>query len=591
MGQARRTRSTRAPRPASAPARESALLRRAGRWYVPCFPRLVMFMPAGLDHAETQGPFGDAVPDAATPWTPPPEEKAAPALPIQRRATAAPDLDYASPYVDDDPAEVRSASERGIATPAVSTPHAAGVRPSLGAAHQAAPAPLAPPKSPPAETPIDPATYTVVKGDAYVREPAQHDKREKDDRGQDKRLPDGTRVQIYEEDKKTKTVRVKEVGGDGTSTWTWRDNLGNLAGKATDYKASNPKYVYFAAGRDLIVYLPPGGLQKGAKVDVMLFFHGDRGDYAKEDEIDNRARGGDIASHLRGDQIAICPQAKTKASPEWADLAAGSYGHLVEQVLHNLTNDLGFQSKPLQPGAVGLAGHSHGGAAVGQAAQDLGATDVTLQDAGYSYYQESWNKLQEWLCLGKPAPKMLRVISKDASGGTHTVVEQGNQFYKDAIVEFGKKHGVKLTTKEVAGDGDVREGEMVALGGLDVIKDGDEKNPQGKIRVFHVAVTARNDQHAHWKVSDQSMAATMDAAGRTSETFGAVQQPGAYLVLDGEALVREEKAGDLVPVKGKKKFKQGSTVQVSQFRVVKGVAYAFVDGEGWTSLDNLQRVK
>jgi hypothetical protein len=87
------------------------------------------------------------------------------------------------------------------------------------------------------------------------------------------------------------------------------------------------------------------------------------------------------------------------------------YAQLVEQSLRQLSTDLGT---PLTAGTISLAGHSAGGSALGEAAEQLGDAvhDVTLQDGGYGSeaFLASHEKLVHWLLTGK-VEKTVRVIT------------------------------------------------------------------------------------------------------------------------------------------------------------------------------------
>ena len=176
------------------------------------------------------------------------------------------------------------------------------------------------------------------------------------------------------------------------------------------------KVYHFNGLPTIRAYLPPGGV-KGT-VDVFAFFHGMYAHHdAKTKDVDDPERESHMAESVAGsgrNLIALSPAAEmTKGQwPMWASLNKNhGYAQIVEQSLRQLSTDLGT---PLTAGTISLAGHSAGGSALGEAAEQLGdhVHDVTLQDGGYgsASFLDSHDKLQHWLLTGK-VDKTIRVIT------------------------------------------------------------------------------------------------------------------------------------------------------------------------------------
>jgi hypothetical protein len=201
---------------------------------------------------------------------------------------------------------------------------------------------------------------------------------------------------------------------------------------------------------------------------------------------------------------------------------------MVDDTLSKLSQDMGLADK-LQKGNVSLAGHSHGGAALGAAGVGLGANDITLQDAGYGWYGSSWKQLEQWFVTGTPV-KHLRVISKDAPdakdkthaassvGNTRSVLHSG--MARADVMRVAKEH--KLPNPEVEPvDGDkatARDGGMTLDGGFDFKIDG---KLQARLRIFSIdpQLPKGSPGGKHWGVKDETMAASM-RANNADDDFG-----------------------------------------------------------------------
>lgn len=364
---------------------------------------------------------------------------------------------------------------------------------------------------------------TITDPTAYIRTPppALQSTQQK--------IPVGTRVDVLQEQTVggRKFIEVKDHDTGKVIGWTARTNGEDLNQK---YAAAGAPHVYNVNGYDLLVYTSPD--LKPPTADVFMFFHGDGGDYTSrktnvkdggyEDNTAISAHVPEGVAQSGRNMVAILPQAKTKKSPEWATLTPAAYAQMVDQVLPRLSRDLGFQ-ETLHKGSVSLAGHSHGGAALGAGAVGLDASDVTLQDAGYGWYGTSWQQLREWFVTGKPR-KHLRIISTDpestkgAIGNTRNVTQTG--LAQSDVKQVAASHKLKAEITPTPGDKKTaRDGGMTLDGGFDLTIDG---QPQGSLRIFTLKpkLPPGSKGGAHWGVKDQSMAATM-RAGEADDDFGA----------------------------------------------------------------------
>lgn len=199
-------------------------------------------------------------------------------------------------------------------------------------------------------------------------------------------------------------------------------------------------------------FLPPGGV-KGT-VDVFMFFHGMYAHHdAKSKGVDDPERESHMAEAVAGsgrNLVALAPAAEmTKAEwPMWSALNKNQgYSQIVEHCLQQLSTD--FSSDPaLTPGAISLAGHSAGGSALGEAAEQLGDAvhDVTLQDGGYGSdaFLGSHKKLVHWFLTGQ-ADKLIRVITHGDPGK----VNEGNVLKGFLNVEHLEKAAADLKAQGV----------------------------------------------------------------------------------------------------------------------------------------------
>jgi hypothetical protein len=342
------------------------------------------------------------------------------------------------------------------------------------------------------------------------------------------KIAQGTRVEVLEE-KVTKTgtyIRIKDYDTDAELGWTSKGNAPDLDAR---YKNAGSTFNYHVDGHDLLVFLPKDGL-KNDNPDVFMFFHGRGGDYTStkthaknggyEDNPAISAKIPDAVAQSGG--IAICPQGHGfKVDIDWGAIGAGGFQKMVDTTLKRLSKDLDKTDTPLTAGNISLAGHSAGGNALGQAAMDTGATDVTLQEAGYGF-DKSWKKLREWFLTGN-SPKTMRVITQGNANGSATrkpVAEaktvkgkttKGGMLSTSEIVSYSSQLVDKgllqapVTVEQFEGNDTVEAGGIVLERGYRVF--GDNKKLLGSMRLYHLA-----DKDAdHWAAATQTMEASMTA--------------------------------------------------------------------------------
>lgn len=336
------------------------------------------------------------------------------------------------------------------------------------------------------------------------------------------KIPPGTRVAVLDEQtvQGRKYIHVKNQDTGEEIGWTAASNGADLKQK---YAASGAQHVYNVNGMDLVVHTTPD--LKPPSVDVFLYFHGIGGNYAskktrkqeKQGYEDNPSLGAEVPEGLAQsgrNMVAIFPQGQYR--PEWASLTPAKYAQMIDHVLPRLSRDLGL-AEPLQKGHVSLGGHSMGGTGLGPAAIGTDADDVTLHDAGYGWYDNSWTQLREWFVTGKPA-KNLRVISNasvstiDRDDNTLNMTKH-NLAAKD-VMATAKQHNIKgaQVTPVQPDKKTKRDGGMTLDGGFDLTIDG---QLQGSLRIFGM----NHGKADHWGVRDQTMAATL-RAGDASDEFG-----------------------------------------------------------------------
>lgn len=263
-----------------------------------------------------------------------------------------------------------------------------------------------------------------------------------------KPLPVGTRVDVLDTQSlgKQTFVNVAEHGTGNVLGWTSNQNLGDV-----QYAKAAASFVYTAKMKPrkghadmlpVMVYVPPKF--DGKNADVVLYFHGDAANYtaSTSDNYDseNPALGMNLPGVAAGGKkLIIAPQGNEWATGNqyrkspWDTLQPGDYETIVQTALTNLQDDLKLPA--ISRGSFSIAGHSGGGKALGQAAQDLdksgsGVTDVTLVEAGYGggedakgnadgSFAKSFQLVREWLLTGK-REKVLRIMTKASSTGSDT---------------------------------------------------------------------------------------------------------------------------------------------------------------------------
>lgn len=344
---------------------------------------------------------------------------------------------------------------------------------------------------------------------------------------------------------------------------------------------------------------PPSGGFTSSSVDVCMFFHGNSADFETAKAEDNSVKSARMAEAVATsgrNVVGLAPFAGGAAA--WQDVAAGDFRAMSDGVLQNLTRDLALTS-PLKAGAVSLSGHSGGGRALGQAALDTGAEEVTLQDAGYGKfdgklsvnYNDSWSKLGKWFLTGKT--KTLRVITASAKGtgdqnaSTRYVVESKTSGFGEKALQAQMDRLVAdktlpeaLTLASEKGDNAApRDGQMKLETKLTATR------PDGKVQGTMYLYSIATD---HQGARDKTMSAVLRGGG---DNFGELAL-GTYEVTDAKAVVRE--ADDLA--KRKKEagkdvvIPRGDKVPLTEIKKSGKDLFAHVDDHGWTMLTNLRLV-
>ena len=213
--------------------------------------------------------------------------------------------------------------------------------------------------------------------------------------------------------------------------------------------------------------VPPGGV-KGS-VEVFLFLHGmyaheaPRKGMAIQDPHPEEAMNlaGAMAKTQRN-LVTLAPIAKMIDDyPMWKDLAADGdgYSRLIQGAIANLPE--GAHDGPITVGSISIAGHSAGGQALGEAAEQLkdDIHDMTMEDGGYGdntkkhpgahAWKDAHAQVVKWLLTGK-TEKLLRVLlhGENNHGEGHVLDSNLNvESLTDAANTMGLT-GVKVT-KEV----------------------------------------------------------------------------------------------------------------------------------------------
>jgi hypothetical protein len=305
-----------------------------------------------------------------------------------------------------------------------------------------------------------------------------------------------------------------------------------------------------------MVYVPPKF--DGKKADVVLYFHGDAADYSSDtsDNYDreNPAIGMKLAGLALGpNQIVIAPQGNEwtpkggaiRVKSPWATLQAGDYESIVKTVFTNLQDDLKLTA-PIARGAFSIAGHSGGGKALGQAAQDLkqtggGVKDVTLVDAGYGgredaqgksneSFAKSFQMVRDWLLEG-PGDKVLRVLTKweTAGGDTRKAVEKkktgdpsgsvpvlGLEGVNNAIKTKGLDATLQADATEVANDPTKRTGGMQLVRTI-IVSHKTGGKIQGTIFVFLMLNPPGKSGDKHFDLRDASIGDIVSGQGKGND--------------------------------------------------------------------------
>jgi hypothetical protein len=199
----------------------------------------------------------------------------------------------------------------------------------------------------------------------------------------------------------------------GALALTWL-LIGSLGGPARGETSSRPLETRLtcARGDQRVLVLAPPAHRPGARLDVVVYFHGLRGYYRgdkKEDAL--------VATRLaevvraRGDVMVIMPEAlagdadRLRANQRCVN-QPGGFEALLNAALALV---------PAEVGQLGLIAHSGGGAMIGPSLAPEGGrfankvTEVTLLDAGYNY-RKSWETARDWL-IRDTRPKVVRVFT------------------------------------------------------------------------------------------------------------------------------------------------------------------------------------
>jgi hypothetical protein len=404
-------------------------------------------------------------------------------------------------------------------------------------------------------------THTITSADAVIRDGPPKFKSTR------KSLPVGARVDVIDSGTtgtrtKRTYVNLVEHGTRKALGWTAQANLGDV-----QYEKAAASFVYVAKVKPrkghtdalpVMVYLPPK-FDGTKKTDIVIYFHGDAADYsastANNYGRENPAIGMHLTDGLAGgaNRIVVAPQGNEwteggsaifNKSP-WDTLQAGDYESMVGTALTNLQGDLNLKA-PIPRGTISIAGHSGGGKALGQAAQDLdktgdGVKDVTLVEAGYGgrekptgeaegSFAKSFQMVRDWLLEGKPE-KVLRVITKQTTAGTdtRTAIEISSRRkdhipvlsldgVRNAIKAKGREGDLEANATEVETDPKTRSGGMTLIRTI-AVKRKDGKT-QGTIYVFLMSDPPRaKGVDTHFGVRDATFDAIVTGKGKGME-FG-----------------------------------------------------------------------
>ncbi|HEU4731281.1 MAG TPA: hypothetical protein VFT22_25480, partial [Kofleriaceae bacterium] len=215
------------------------------------------------------------------------------------------------------------------------------------------------------------------------------------------------------------------------------------------------------------VSVPPGGVT-GA-VEVFLFLHGMYAHEAPRKDMPIHDPNPEEAMNLAGamantkrNLVTLAPIAKMVGDyPQWKDLEQNNDGYkrLILGAIANLPADA--HNGDITVGSISIAGHSAGGQALGEAAEQLGDQihDMTMEDGGYGdntkkhpgahAWKDSHAKVVQWLLSGK-TDKLLRVLlhGEDNHGEGHVLDSNLNV---DSLTDAANKLGLAgiKVTKEV----------------------------------------------------------------------------------------------------------------------------------------------
>lgn len=217
------------------------------------------------------------------------------------------------------------------------------------------------------------------------------------------------------------------------------------------------------------VSVPPGGV-KGS-VEVFLFLHGMYAHEAPRKDMPIKDPNPEEAMNLAGamantkrNLVTLAPIARMSGDyPQWKDLEQDSDGYtrLIHGAIAKLPDDA--HDGDITVGSISIAGHSAGGQALGEAADQLKDQihDMTMEDGGYGdnqkkypgshAWKDSHAKVVHWLLTGQ-TEKLLRVLlhGENNHGEGHVLDSNLNV---ESLTEAANKLGlanVKVTKEELA---------------------------------------------------------------------------------------------------------------------------------------------
>ncbi|MBZ0235735.1 MAG: M15 family metallopeptidase, partial [Deltaproteobacteria bacterium] len=279
-------------------------------------------------------------------------------------------------------------------------------------------------------------------------------------------------------------------------------------------KGQATRLVVKGGSQSCLVFISPDGVT--SKPDLFIFFHGYQADYGKD--VDTKQKrpkkmalyksGADVAEEAMAfatgkNLIAILPQGNIGRKDERGGhmkALAGGLAPFVTSVLANIAKELGVPA--LEPGNIGLAGHSAGGyegihqamgsdEKMGDLADNI--TDVTLMDSAYNgvHFEDT----RDWL-FGGPPGKNLRIIGQAVQMAKNRDGGHRKHFAFDKLARYADKRG--FTVKELP-EGEKRDTSTV-------IQHTQIINPAGEVQGdVLVLLSSRKGGQGHHDIRDDVM--------------------------------------------------------------------------------------